>query len=285
MKIALFGKTGQVATEIQRRAPKGVILEAIGRNRADFASPAMVKDSALSFDADVIVNAVAYTAVDKAEGDAELANLVNNLSVAALAQAAAKRAIPLIHISTDYVFDGSDEVPRTPDAPTGPLGVYGSTKLAGEQAILAENTLSVILRTSWVFSAHGSNFVKTMLRLGLERDQLSIVADQVGGPTSAAAIADAVFAIAAQLGKDSQTGVYHFSGAPDASWAFFAREIFRLAKLDVSVKEILTSDYPTPAKRPLNSRLNCESLARDFGIARPDWRNDLTTVLEELGAI
>ena len=284
MKIALFGKTGQVATEIQRRAPKGVILEAIGRNRADFASPAMVKDSALSFDADVIVNAVAYTAVDKAEGDAELANLVNNLSVAALAQAAAKRAIPLIHISTDYVFDGSDEVPRTPDAPTGPLGVYGSTKLAGEQAILAENALSVILRTSWVFSAHGSNFVKTMLRLGLERDQLSIVADQVGGPTSAAAIADAVFAIAAQLGKDSQTGVYHFSGAPDASWALFAREIFRLAKLDVSVKEILTSDYPTPAKRPLNSRLNCESLARDFGIARPDWRNDLTTVLEELGA-
>lgn len=285
MKIALFGKTGQVATEIQRRAPKGVIVEAIGRDRADFASTAMVKDSALSVDADVIVNAVAYTAVDKAEGDAELANLVNNLSVAALAQAAAKRAIPLIHISTDYVFDGSDEAPRTPDTPTGPLGVYGSTKLAGEQAILAENALSVVLRTSWVFSAHGSNFVKTMLRLGLERDQLSIVADQVGGPTSAAAIADAVFAIAAQLGKDSQTGVYHFSGAPDASWALFAREIFRQAKLDVSVKEILTSDYPTPAKRPLNSRLNCESLARDFGIARPDWRNDLTTVLEELGAI
>ncbi|SMX23454.1 dTDP-4-dehydrorhamnose reductase [Boseongicola aestuarii] len=285
MKIALFGKTGQVATEIQRRAPKGVIVQAIGRNRADFALASTVAQVALDVDADVIINAAAYTAVDKAENEADLANLVNHLSVAALAQTAAKRAIPLIHISTDYVFDGSGELPRTPDAPTGPLGIYGRTKRAGEEAILAENGPSVILRTSWVFSAHGSNFVKTMLRLGRERDKLSIVADQIGGPTSAAAIADAVLAIAAQLGNGSKTGIYHFSGAPDASWASFAREIFRQSKLDVSVNEILTSDYPTPAKRPLNSRLSCDSLAREFGIQRPDWRDDLTTVLEELGAI
>lgn len=285
MKIVLFGKTGQVATELQRRAPKGIIVQAIGRDQADFASSATVTEVALKVDADVIVNAAAYTAVDKAEAEADLANQVNNLSVAALAQAAAKRAIPLIHISTDYVFDGSGELPRTPDAPTGPLGVYGRTKMAGEEAILAENGPSVILRTSWVFSAHGSNFVKTMLRLGGERDELSIVADQIGGPTSAAAIADAVLGIAGQPGIGSKAGIYHFSGTPDASWAAFAREIFRQAKLDVSVNEIPTSDYPTPARRPLNSRLSCESLAREFGIARPDWRDDLTTVLEELGAI
>lgn len=285
MKIALFGKTGQVATELQRRAPKGVTVEAIGRDRADFVSPELVKDTALGVDADIIINAVAYTAVDHAESDAVIANLVNNLSVAALAQAAKKRSVPLIHISTDYVFDGSGELPRAPDAPTAPLGVYGETKLAGEHAIQAENSAFAILRTSWVFSAHGTNFVKTMLRLGGDREQLSIVADQIGGPTSAASIADAVLTIAAQLGNGRKTGIYHFSGAPDASWASFAREIFRQAKLDVSVKEIPTSDYPTPAKRPLNSRLSCESLAREFGIERPDWRDDLTAVLKELGAI
>jgi dTDP-4-dehydrorhamnose reductase len=191
----------------------------------------------------------------------------------------------LIHISTDYVFDGTGTTPRAPDAPTAPLGVYGTTKLAGEAAIQAANGPFSILRTSWVFSAHGANFVKTMLRLGAEREQLSVVADQIGGPTSAASIADAVLSIATSSGHKDNRGVYHFSGAPDVSWADFAREIFKQAKLNVGVDDILTSAYPTPAKRPLNSRLDCESLLLEFGIDRPNWRKDLNNVLKELGAI
>ena len=285
MKIALFGKTGQVASEVQRRAPEGVFVNAIGRDSADFTSPKMVQAIADSLDADVIVNAVAYTAVDKAESEADVATAVNNLSVAALAETAARRSIPLIHISTDYVFDGTGTTPRAPDAPTAPLGVYGTTKLAGEAAIQAANGPFSILRTSWVFSAHGANFVKTMLRLGAEREQLSVVADQIGGPTSAASIADAVLSIATSSGHKDNRGVFHFSGAPDVSWADFAREIFKQAKLNVGVDDILTSAYPTPAKRPLNSRLDCESLLLEFDIDRPNWRKDLNNVLKELGAI
>ncbi|MBT8414517.1 MAG: dTDP-4-dehydrorhamnose reductase [Boseongicola sp.] len=285
MRIALFGKTGQVASEVQRRASKGVVVHAIGRDQADFTSPKMVQATASRLDVDIIINAVAYTAVDKAESEVEVANAVNNLAVAALAEAAALRSIPLIHISTDYVFDGSGNTPRSPDAPTGPLGVYGLTKLAGENAIRSANGPFAILRTSWVFSAHGANFVKTMLRLGAEREHLSIVADQIGGPTSAASIADTVLAVAESLTRKSDRGTYHFSGAPDVSWADFAREIFKQANLDVSVDDIATSDYPTPAKRPMNSRLDCESLSLEFGIARPNWCEDLNNVLKELGAI
>ena len=283
MKIALFGTSGQVATEVQRRAPSDIVLNVIGRDRADFMFPEQVAGVVESLDADAIVNAVAYTAVDKAETEIKAARFVNHCSVEALAKAAAARDIPLVHISTDYVFDGSGNAARTPTAPTAPLGVYGETKLAGENAIRAQNGIFAILRTSWVFSAHGGNFVKTMLRLGAERDQLAIVADQVGGPTSAASIADAAIMIARSLRAGQQGGIYHFSGAPDVSWADFAREIFAQASLGVSVEDILTKAYPTPAKRPLNSRLDCESLLHDFAIPRPDWRNDLKTVLKELG--
>lgn len=260
-------------------------MQEIGRDRADFSSPGMVAEVARNIDVDVIVNAVAYTAVDKAEGEASSVDAVNHLSVAALADTATKRAIPLIHISTDYVFDGSGSDPRKPDAPTGPLGVYGATKLAGEDAIRSYGGVHVILRTSWVFSAHGGSFVKTMLRLGEERDQLAIVADQVGGPTPACAIADAAFVVSQSLVSGNSGGTYHFSGSPDVSWAGFAREIFAQSGNDVAVSDMLTVDYPTPAKRPLNSRLDCESLYRDFGISRPDWRDQLKTVLKELGAI
>lgn len=283
LKIALFGKTGQVATEVQRRAPDGITLEVIGRDRADFSLPDQVEFAAQHLAAEAIINAVAFTAVDRAESEVEIATAVNHHSVNALAKIAAARGIPLVHISTDYVFDGTGSDARTPNAQTGPLGVYGTTKLDGENAIRAHDGLHAILRTSWVFSAHGSNFVNTMLRLGAERDHLSIVSDQVGGPTPAAAIADAVLNVAHALKSGHTGGTYHFSGTPDVSWAAFAREIFSHAKLNVEVDSILTSAYPTPAKRPLNSRLDCESFTRDFAITRPHWRDDLKTVLKELG--
>lgn len=285
MKIALFGQTGQVATEVQRRAPKGISLEVVGRDKADFSAPDQVKRIAQSLDTDAIINAVAYTAVDQAETEIEMATAVNHTSVRVLAATAAERGIPLVHISTDYVFDGSGSNSRSPTAKSGPLGVYGATKLDGENAIRALGGIHAILRTSWVFSSHGGNFVKTMLRLGSERDELSVVADQIGGPTSAASIADAVIAIAQALITGHKGGTYHFSGAPDVSWADFAREIFKQAKLDVAIEEILTRDYPTPAKRPLNSRLDCETLLRDFAVSRPNWREDLAIVLKELDAI
>ena len=285
MKIALFGKTGQVATEIQRRVPAGVSLEVVGRDRADFSLPSQVESVTRDLDADAIINAVAYTAVDKAETDIEAATVVNHHSVATLSKAAAVRKIPIVHISTDYVFGGDGVDPRAPDASVGPLGVYGATKLAGENAIRSADGPHAILRTSWVFSAHGGNFVKTMLRLGKERDRLTIVADQIGGPTSAASIAGATFSLARGLINGHRGGTYHFSGAPDVSWADFAREIFAQSTLEVEVEDIPTTAFPTPAKRPLNSRLDCESLYRDFAISRPNWREDLTTVLKELGAI
>ncbi len=284
MKLAVFGKTGQVATELRRRAPNGVAVQALGRDRADFSQPDQVYDLALGLDADAVINAVAYTAVDKAESEPDLAERVNTASVGALANVCSGKSIPLVHISTDYVFPGTGDTPWRPDDATGPLGVYGKTKLAGEDAIrnLAANP-HAILRTSWVFSAHGGNFVKTMLRLGTERDRLNIVADQIGGPTPAADIADACFRLAKGLIDGQAGGTYHFSGAPDVSWADFARDIFAQSGISCGVTDIPTADYPTPAARPLNSRLDCSTLKARFGIVRPDWKTGLARVLTELG--
>lgn len=282
MRIALFGRSGQVATEIRRRAGDGVTLDIVGRDRADFTDPGAVRAAARALRPDVIVNAAAYTAVDRAESEPDIARMVNGVSVGALAEAAAEAEVPLVHLSTDYVFDGSGTAPRAPDAPTGPLSQYGRSKLLGETLLREAGARAAVLRTSWVFSAHGANFVRTMLRLGAERQSLRIVADQVGGPTPAAAIADAVLKIATALADGHPGGTWHFAGAPDVSWAGFAREIFRQAGLAATVEDIPTTDYPTPARRPLNSRLDCESLARDFGIGRPDWRAALNDVLKEL---
>lgn len=284
MKILVFGKTGQVATEILRHAGAHV-LEIHGRDSADFTDPEACAALVAATDAGAVINAVAYTAVDRAEEEEALAETVNAATPEALAQAAAARGLPLVHISTDYVFDGAGDLPWSVDAPTAPLGAYGRTKLSGEHAIRAIRGPHAILRTSWVFSAHGGNFVKTMLRLGAERDRLSIVADQVGGPTPAAAIARACLSIAEQLAADpAKSGTYHFSGAPDTSWAGFAREIFAQGGIDCEVAEIPTIDYPTPAERPLNSRLDCSRTETVFGISRPDWRAGLAEVLDELGA-
>lgn len=285
MKALVFGQTGQVATELARRAGRhGITLETLGRAEADLNQPEICAEHIAGTDADIIINAAAYTAVDKAESEPELAMRVNADAPGAMARAAAARGLPFLHISTDYVFDGSGAAPFRETDATGPLGVYGESKLAGEARIAAAGGWHAILRTSWVFSAHGANFVKTMLRLSETRDRLTIVADQRGGPTPAAAIADALLEISAK-GTGRAGGIFHFSGAPDASWADFARAIFRLAGRNTEVIDIPTSDFPTPAARPLNSRLDCTRLEQIHGIARPDWQAHLRDVLAELGAL
>ncbi|MDW4498117.1 dTDP-4-dehydrorhamnose reductase [Sulfitobacter sp. D35] len=284
MKLLVFGKTGQVATELRRHASDGVEVLALGREDADFSDPARCVDHVERTDADAVIIAAAYTAVDKAESEEDLALTVNASTPGAIARACAVRDLPVIYVSTDYVFDGAGTRPSCPEDPTGPLGAYGRTKLRGEEAVRGTaGKAHAILRTSWVFSAHGGNFVKTMLRLGAERDRLTIVADQVGGPTPAAEIASACTTIARALaGNPEHSGTYHFSGAPDVSWADFAREIFAQSGLSCEVADIPTRDYPTPAQRPLNSRIDCARTTEVFGIARPDWRKGLAQVLAEL---
>ena len=284
MRILVFGQTGQVARELARRTPPDVTLIALGRTEADLSSPGQCAAAVHAHDVDAVINAAAWTAVDRAEAEEAAAHVVNADAPGAMAAACAETARPFVHVSTDYVFDGSGVLPFRPDDPTGPLGAYGRTKLAGEQAVRALGGTHVILRTSWVVSAHGSNFVQTMLRLGAERESLNVVADQVGGPTAAAAIADALFCCARGLVDGAAGGTHHFSGAPDVSWADFARAIMARAGLRAAVNDIPTSAYPTPARRPLNSRLDGASLKAAFGIDRPDWRKDLDRILAELGA-
>ncbi len=278
MKMLVFGKTGQVAQALGRY--DGV--ELLGRDGADLANPARCAEVIQRCDADVVINAAAYTAVDKAESEPELATTINATAPTAMAQAAAARGLGFLHISTDYVFDGQGQKARQEQAATGPLNVYGKSKLAGEQGVMAANGQAMILRTSWVFSAQGQNFVKTMLRLGLARAHLSIVSDQIGGPTSAGSIAAALMKMAKAGGAG---GVYHFSGAPETGWDGFAREIFRQAKMEVAVQGIPSADYPTPAQRPLYAVLDCTKIEQEFGISAPDWRADLSGVLRELEAL
>lgn len=277
----IFGKTGQVATELQALLPEAVFL---GRETADLADPVACAAQIAALRPRAVINAAAWTAVDKAETEEPAATVVNGAAPAAMARACADLGIPFVHISTDYVFDGRGETAFAPDHPTAPLGAYGRSKLAGEEGVRAAGGVYAILRTSWVFSAHGANFVKTMLRLSETRETLSVVADQIGGPTPARAIAEACVAIAAQLGADpAKSGTYHFSGTPDASWADFAREIFAQAGRGTQVTDIPSAAYPTPAKRPENSRMDCSLTETVFGIARPDWKTELGMVLNELG--
>lgn len=280
--ILVFGKTGQVAKELQALAPEAMFL---GREDADLCNPEACSEAIRRIKPSAIINAAAYTAVDKAEEDEATALLVNGASPTAMAAACADLVIPFVHISTDYVFDGTGTSPWETVAATAPLGAYGRTKLAGENGVRASGATHAILRTSWVFSAHGSNFVKTMLRLSETRDAFTVVADQIGGPTPARAIAEACLKIAKKLQADPVlSGTYHFSGAPNVSWADFAREIFVQSGRSVAVTDIPTSAYPTPAKRPANSRLDCSGLA-PFGLDRPDWRASLTNILKDLEII
>ena len=278
MTILVFGKDGQVGRELVRARD----VVALGRTDADLRDPAACAAKISDLRPSLVINAAAYTAVDRAEEEEALAQVVNGEAPGAMARACAQLSIPFLHISTDYVFDGTGDKPWCTGDAVGPLGAYGRTKLAGEAAVAAAGGKYAILRTAWVFSAHGSNFVKTMLRLGAERGTVSVVADQVGGPTAARDIADALLEMADQMAAGAAGGLYHYAGAPDVSWAGFAREIFDQAGLTVEVTDIASSQFPTPAARPANSRLDCGDLKRDFGIARPDWRIALADVLAEL---
>lgn len=277
--ILVFGQSGQLARELARAG--GVVC--LGRDRADFSDPEACAARVAEAEAEAVIIAAAYTGVDRAEEEEALAHTVNAETPGAIAAACAARGLPCVHVSTDYVFDGSGTAPWRPDDPPAPLGAYGRTKLAGEVAVAAAGGVHAILRTSWVVSAHGSNFVKTMLRLGAERDALNVVADQVGGPTPARDLADACLRVARGLiGTPGKSGTYHFAGAPDVSWADFAREIFAQSGRTCAVADIASADYPTPAARPKNSRLDCSASETHFGIKRPDWRRSLRDILNDL---
>ncbi len=280
MSILVFGKTGQLAREL-------ALLEGVtclGRAQVDLSDPAACAEAIGHYAPVAVINAAAYTAVDRAEEEDALAQVVNGAAPAAMAQACAELDIPFVTVSTDYVFDGSGTIPWQPSDAVAPINAYGRSKLAGEEAVAAAGGRYAILRTSWVVSAHGHNFVKTMLRLGAERDHLSIVGDQIGAPTPARAIAAACLEMARQLRADrDKSGTYHLQGLPEVSWAGVAAEIFAQAGMTCEVTEIATSAYPTPAVRPLNSRLDCTTLETVFNISQPDWRVGLADILKDLG--
>ena len=278
--ILVFGQTGQVARELARRAPDGTRF--LSRADADLSDPAACAAAIHDAQPKAVINAAAYTAVDRAEEEEPLATTINGDAPGAMARACADLGIPFVHVSTDYVFDGGPGAPWRPEAPTAPLNAYGRSKLVGEEAIRESGARHVILRTAWVFSAHGANFVKTMLRLAETRDALSVVGDQHGGPTPASGIAEALLTIARALQDGHAGGTYHYAGAPATTWAGFARETFARAGKDVTVTDIATEDYPTPAARPRDSRLDCGATETDFNIAPADWRAALTDTIKEL---
>jgi len=290
MRLAVTGKQGQVVTSLlERGAAASVEVIALGRPELDLADPASVKAAIAAAAPDVVVSAAAYTAVDKAESEPELAFEVNEVGAGAVAEAAAVLQVPIIHLSTDYVFAGDKADPYLESDPTGPVSVYGASKLAGEKKVAAATGNHAILRTAWVYSPFGANFLKTMLRLGASRDMLRVVADQRGTPTSALDIADAVITVARRLKTDPDPalrGVFHLTGGGEGTWADFAEVIF--ASLEartgrgVAVERITTADYPTPARRPANSRLSNNKLQSSYGVKLADWDVSTRSVVDRL---
>lgn len=284
MKLLVFGAGGQVGTELRRATlPPGMTLAALDRGGLDIADPAAIRAAIRRERPDLVVNAAAYTAVDRAEGEAEAAFAINATAPGEIAAACAGAGIRLVHISTDYVYDGAKTGPYVEGDPISPLGVYGRSKAAGDAAVAAALAEHVILRTAWVYSAHGGNFVKTMLRLASERPSLRVVADQHGSPTAAADIAAAIIAIAARIeAGEGRWGVFHFTGAGATTWHRFAEAIVSFAGGNVPVAAITTADYPTPARRPANSVLDCAKIAAAYGVAARPWRDALAEVVAEL---
>ncbi|CAN7272658.1 dTDP-4-dehydrorhamnose reductase [Brevundimonas sp. LjRoot202] len=288
-RILILGRSGQVATALQARLPAdGHEVEALGRDVLDLADPAAARAAVLARSPDVVINAAAYTAVDKAETDEAAARALNAAGPAAAAAAAAGVGAPFIHFSTDYVFDGSKGEPYREDDAPRPLGVYGRTKLEGEQAVAGANPRHVILRTAWVCSPVGSNFLKTMLRLAGERDELSVVDDQRGRPTFARDLADVVAGVLTMTAAPPADawGVFHAVSGGETTWCGFAQAIMEGSAArggpSCRVKPIATSDYPTPARRPADSRLCTERLAAVYGLRLPHWQAALETCLDEL---
>lgn len=290
MRIAVTGKHGQVVSALAEKAKTtNSEIIPIGRPEFDLVDPSSIRAFLLDVKPDVLVSAAAYTAVDKAESEEQLAFRVNADGPEILAKICAEIEIPILHISTDYVFSGDKPTPYSEIDETGPVSVYGRSKLAGEKRVAALNPDHVILRTAWVYSPFGNNFLKTMLRLAETHEKLGVVSDQFGAPTSALDIADAILIIAERLTADRDQkyrGIFNLTGNGEASWADFAEEIFELLKSNtgrsVSVKRITTSEYPTPARRPANSRLSGDKLSRIYGINFPDWKQSTKLVVERL---
>lgn len=288
MHLLVTGANGQVGHALAGMVAPDLVITALDRAGLDITDRDAVLRAVRVQHPDVVVNAAAYTAVDQAEREPERAFAVNRDGPAHLAEACEEVGIPLLHLSTDYVFDGTKGGAYTEEDPVAPLGVYGQSKWAGEEAVRAQTERHVILRTAWVFSDHGANFVKTMLRLGREREMLRVVADQHGGPTAAADIAAALLAIARQVTADpGRWGTYHFAGQPPTTWYGFAAAIFEEARrygpLAVhAVTPITTAEYPTPAQRPANSVLATDRIEAAFGASAPDWRASLARTVARL---
>jgi dTDP-4-dehydrorhamnose reductase len=289
MNILLLGKDGQLGWELQRSlAPLGNVI-ALGRSEADLSQPDTLAAIVTKHQPQVIVNAAAYTAVDKAESDASIAHTVNANAVAVLARAAKASGALLVYYSTDYVFNGSGNAAWTERAATAPLNIYGASKLSGEQAIIASGCKHLIFRTSWVYAARGGNFAKTMLRLAQERDTLSVVADQHGAPTGADWLADmSAHAVIQTLQDASKGGLYHAAASGETTWHGYASFVFEHAKTlnyaikASQIKAVTSSAFPTPAKRPANSRLNCNKLTTTFGLQCPPWQAGVARMLAEI---
>lgn len=290
MRLAVTGTHGQLVTSlVERGAAGGVEIIPVGRPALDLSQPQTVFDALRGMRCDAIVSAAAYTAVDKAESETELAMTINGDGAGAVAAAADALGVPVLHVSTDYVFDGTGSRAYRESDPVGPAGAYGRSKLAGEQAVAAACANHVILRTAWVYSPFGANFVKTMLRLAGDRDSVSVVADQRGNPSNALDLADAIVQIARNLADSPEPalrGVFHMTAQGEASWAEFAAEIFaqstQLGGPSAQVVPITTADYPTPARRPANSVLDCTRLADRHGVTLPHWRESLPGVIARL---
>ncbi|MEZ9925533.1 dTDP-4-dehydrorhamnose reductase [Vibrio breoganii] len=286
MRVLVTGCNGQVGHCLVNQLQNNVELLAVDREELDITSRDAVSTLVSEFKPDFIINAAAHTAVDKAEEEVDLSYAVNCLGPKYLAEAANHVGGTVLHISTDYVFSGNKEGVYSEEEETGPLGIYGKSKLAGELALAEANERHIILRTAWVFGEHGNNFVKTMLRLGKDREALSIVGDQYGGPTYAGDIAQALITIMNKLSVDDESslyGVYHFSGAPHVSWYEFAQDIFQQAEtkqllIAPTLTSITTDMYPTPAARPENSKMNCDKIANNFGIAPSNWQAALENI-------
>ncbi|UVM21689.1 dTDP-4-dehydrorhamnose reductase [Pseudomonas wadenswilerensis] len=284
--ILISGQHGQVSLELQQRLGDLAQLHVLGRDQLDLAKPEGIRERVQSLKPDLIINAAAHTAVDQAESEPELAFAINARAPGVFAEEAAKLGIPLIHYSTDYVFDGSKSSPYTEDDEPNPLGVYGRSKLAGEQAITAVGGQHLILRTSWVYSRHGRNFLLTMQRLLQEKPELRIVADQIGAPTWAGTIAQSTRALIErwQAGQAGAWGTYHLTAQGETSWFGFAQAIGEQLKArGLPCAELLpipSSDYPTPAHRPLNSRLDCSRLQRQWQVSQPHWQQALIDCLK-----
>ena len=286
MRILVTGKNGQLGKSIYKLVTNTEQTDDfvfVGREELDLSNENNIARYFEGNAFDIIINCAAYTAVDKAEEEQDLANQVNHLAVKQLAQIAKNQQAKLIHISTDYVFDGESDKPYIETDETNPINVYGRTKLAGEKVIQEfMPTDAIIIRTSWVYSEYGNNFVKTMLRLGKERGELNVVNDRIGSPTYATDLAEVILKIInnkSHQAQDQSTEIYHYSNEGEISWCDFAKEIFKIAKIDCKANPIVTEQYPTPAKRPKKTLMNKDKIAKKFSVNTPDWKESLNNFL------